>query len=305
MKYLILLLLGTCIMPLAQQQSRGDEFTVEGIATLQPGKAEDNRPPVIFSLKLENRGQEYRITAKALDGTWFNNEVAASDGTLNYFLEQDWPSLGDKMKDTNYMEFGKVGADAFPEFSATSVQLAWLAYCSASHFAAGTNYLRMPISTAKYAMTNGLRQVVFFSESEPKLLDKIECFATNVLYVRTTKSNMTLAAPYDKGFRLWQLRITAHTNVGSLALPLAFEYDQYYPKVAGGTNSGDLQPLYHGKFLATNLLATVSAGKLLPVASKKDVRVADWSHQFQPTAGGTPVVAYLLNEDKWKGPADP
>jgi len=63
--------------------------------------------------------------------------------------------------------------------------------------------------------------------------------------------------------------------------------------------------LYKGWFTATNVGKIVSSSSLLPVASKKDVRVADWSHNLPSTAEGTPVVGYVLNGNSWKAPTDP
>ena len=303
MKRIINVVLGACVILFSQCNSRS-EFTVQGTAILEGVRGGLKRKPVIFDLTLENRSKEYRITAKALDGEWYNNEVAASDGTLNYFLEQDWPSLNDKIKDNNYQEFGKVGAGAFPEFSATPVQLIWLAYCSQPYFNVGTNNMKIPLFNTRYAPTDGMKQIVSFSESNPNILEKIQCFATNILYVAVRKTNILLQPPYDKGYLLWQLKITAYTNIGKLTLPLSFEYEQYFPKATNGANGEDVDCLYKGRFTATNIIETVSSVNLLPVASKKDVPVADWSHNFPSTGQVTPVIAYTLNDNKWKDPND-
>jgi hypothetical protein len=290
---------------LSQYESRC-EFTIKGTATLEVARGGSKRQPVIFDLTLESRGKEYRITAKALGDTWYNNQVVGSDGTFNYFLEQDWPSLDDKMNDKNYKEFGKVGAGVFPQFSARPVQLLWLAYCSQPLFGAGTNSVQVKLSDIRYAKADGLRQIVDYSELHPNLLENIQCYATNVLYVSSKKTNIYLKAPYDHGYLLWRLKITDYTNVGNSTVPLSFEYEQYYPKIADGTNSTDLDCLYKGQFTATNVRETVAAGNLLPEATKQDVPVADWSHHFPTDAdGGTPVVAYTMNKNNWISPLDP
>jgi hypothetical protein len=291
------------IVLLSQYNVRG-EYTVEGTATFESASGSPKNKLIIFDITLESRGKEYRIMAKSLSDEWYNNETVGSDGIFDYFLEQDWNSLDDKKRDkNNYQEFGKVGAGVFPQYSATPVQLVWLAYCSSSYLVEGTNSMKIPLFNTRYAPTDGMMEIVSFAENNR--LEKIQCFATNILYIAAKKTNIWLKAPYDKGYLLWQLKITGYTNIGQTTLPFSFEYEQYFPKTGSDTNSANLNRLYKGWFTAANFIGTVSSGSLLPMATKNDVRVADWSHNLPSTSQGTPVVASVLNGNNWNNPTNP
>jgi hypothetical protein len=287
----------------SQYNSVGD-YTVQGIATF--GQADPRFPPMHFNLTLESRNKEYRITAMSLDDTWYNNEITAGDGLDNYYLNQTWPSWDARMKNRGYQEAGTVIEGDFPANSLSIVQLMWLAYCSASHFNIGTNSMTIPLRCTKYAPANGLTEVVSLASSTPNVVDQIQCFGPAFLLALSDKTQLGLKSPYNNGYLLWNLHVTAFTNVGQLTIPISFEYSQFYPNIKYGTNSSDLICLIKAKFEAANVLGEVTDQSLLPMTTRKDVPVFDWRfNKAQIAMGasgqmGTPVVTYKINDGEWR-----
>ncbi len=276
------------------------EYTLEGIATFGPAS---QFPTMRFNLTLENRDKEYRITAKAIDGEWYNDEVTSGDGLDNYYLDQTWPSWDARAKKQGYREAGTVIEGDFPANSLSIVQLTWLMYCSASHFHTGTNSLTIPLRCAKYAPADGLTEVVSFTASAANVVDKIQCFTYTAPFASNNTKAIAPTSLYDRGYLLWEIHATTFTNLGSLTLPRSFEYDQYIPN---GTNSSDLNCVMRAKFVVTNILAEVTAQSLLPMTTMKDAPVFDWRFNKDQVAMdksgqmGTPVVTYKINDGKWR-----
>ncbi len=279
------------------------EYTVEGIATFGPAS---KFPTMRFNLTLESRDKEYRITAKPIDGEWCNGEVTSGDGLDNYYLDQTWPSWEARAQNQGYQEAGTVIEGDFPASSLSIVQLTWLTYCSASHFHIGTNSMTIPLRSAKYAPADGLTEVVSFAPFTSNVVDTIECYAPAFVLALSDKAKLGLKSPYNNGYLLWSLHITAFTNIGQLTIPISFEYSQFYPDIKSGANSSDLICLIKAKFEATNVLGEVTDQRLLPMTTMKNVPVFDWRFNKIEVAMaasgkmGTPVVTYKINDGEWR-----
>jgi hypothetical protein len=276
------------------------EYTVEGVAAFGPAS---KFPTMRFNLTLESRDKEYRITAKAIDGEWYNDEVTSGDGLDNYYLDQTWPSWDARAKNQGYQEAGTVSEGDFPANSLSIVQLTWLTYCSASHFHIGTNSMTIPLRSAKYAPADGLTEVVSFAASAPNVIDKIQCFAHTAPFVSNSGGKIDSKLPYERGYLLWEIQVTTFTNIEGLTLPRSFEYAQYIPS---GTNSSNLICVNRAKFEVTNVLNEVAAQSLLPMTTMKDAPVFDWRFNKEQVAMdksgkmGTPVVTYKINNSEWR-----
>lgn len=289
------------ILLLTGYKSSG-EFMINGVGCLESGIAGSSIPPMHFHLVLESRKSTYRISAKAMDGEWYNNQVTSSDGIDNYFLDQRWPSWQARKNGADYTESGTVTDGVYPLKSLTLVQLMWLAYCSAGSFRGETNHLIIPLHSAKYSSSVGMTEIVSYRNSMSRFVENIQCFAQGLLISSRLKT-IKLKPPFNQGFLLWEFHVTDFTNLGQVAMPLAFEFQQFYPNLKTGTNCFDTTCIYKAAFRADTVAQAVSSGSLMPMTTLIDVPVSDW--RFHLTTSGTDVrgssfVSYQISKGEWK-----
>lgn len=166
-------------------------------------------------------------TSYQVSNYYFNGECLMSGANIptnSYFLNK-MATVGQ-----NRWELGNVTIGRFPSADASAGQLCWLAFASTGYFTNKSS--RLPIE-AFQQNREYLKYEVQCSTTPPFLPSEIKWYGSNFWFLQTESTNDMIELPYTNGFLAGEYIVNATTNVGSLELPVSFEFSTFIPTFMG------------------------------------------------------------------------
>jgi hypothetical protein len=149
---------------------------------------------------------------------------------------------------------GSVRPRTIPANHYTMLHVYWLAFRNCV-------YSKERLSQLPFGFIYGEREgatipaVYKYDKTSPtdKVVEEISFLNPGLLYT-TTGDNYPLEAPYDKGYVIGRFKVLERRNIGSLSIPIRFEWHVYSPK-SGSVSSNDLDVIYFVRGKVSKLLS--------------------------------------------------
>lgn len=246
-------------------------FSVSGVITYELAPGVGRRPPTTNQFLVEKSNASWKITTKSTSATSaLDSIIAECDGneTRTIYIPKSGPHQ------TLVVEPGTQPSVK----NANGIPQLWLQFIGGEILSATRTNLAIPIWIASPnvpKLTNCLVPISYEWKQSPQFLATISYFQTGFFLDEADGKLITFPwpAPYERGFKGAEQRVTQWTNILGYSVPKAFVYNAYRPKDKGA-NSNDLTSVLT---ITANIDAfmTDNIPELKPTAFARNVAVAD------------------------------
>lgn len=257
----------------------------------------------LFSIYLE--GLMYRIEIEPKEHDDYYKEVVGSDGVDNFLHRTQQNPVSSNQRAVT-VGSGMVAPGLYPSKAAPPSQIAWLGIFGNQYFTNHIDTRPLQMTCVSYTANTGGTNIISRTNDATHDLTSIVFLAPGIMVSRNAEgaSSTPCWAPYDHGYKAWEVIVPQWTNIGALRFPSTFKFQQYYPKQpAEARDKNDLRLIRSAVYQVTNAQASAKPDSFLPVLPAKWLMVLDFrlGDAIEPDR----AAFYHIEDGKWKSKDDP
>ena len=225
------LLTGSIITVTANSsQNRGERYQIEGDLVYNLNIIRN------FTLTVNGHNWAIHLTDPKMQATGIKyQEVVQLNGSVYRYNFYGKPTPGGPINSGGaVIEHGN-----FPVEDGTFASFVWVGLASASYFAGATNGDVVSLENRpRDARTYKDRAVWRLSDYPPYLPESIDYYnkGESILV-----GNGVIAHQFENGWKSGEVRVLQETNINGDGFPLVYTYEQFRPKLNGGTSSNEVE----------------------------------------------------------------